>query len=240
MGKRFDENGNPISEEDGAEDTTASEDQDALSKSWNENIESLRKSLTSAGDEPLEKANKKKKPADEEDEYDEEDESEEEEGGDKKMKKSLSQEMAEADPDAEMIMDIEPFLKSLADAIGSRLDKGLAKLAKSMKASSELTQAVGNVVLSNAEMSKSIKESLETLGDVPIPSGSLLRKSGDRFDKTDDKKKKKNPMQIMQKAMKFCQEGKIEAKDVTVLESRLQKGLDIPENMQYLFDEEAE
>lgn len=248
-------------------------DQTTLEKSWNEACEDLRKSLGDGAAAPaqseLDEAKtilaKSDATADElkkaqgilakamsasdkggksKAEGEEESEESESETTPPPAKKSLEDAVAEGDPEAEIAMDIEPYLKSLAHEIGESLEKAtkpldrLAKLEKSMTELSGVVKAIGKAVLVNAEMQKSIRDSVSKFGTIEIPSMARLRKGGDRF-QVEEGGAEMTAMEIMAKATELCRNGQISTTDVTILEGRLQSGGGIPESMKPLFAKKA-
>ncbi|RDE12127.1 MAG: hypothetical protein C4K49_10620 [Candidatus Thorarchaeota archaeon] len=155
-------------------------------------------------------------------------------------KKSFEEAVAEDDPEAEIAMDIEPYLKSLAHEIGESLEKArkpldrLAKLEKSVSELSSIVKAIGKAVLANAEMQKSIKTDIAKFGSIEIPSMARLRKGGDRF-QVEEGGAEMTVMEVMAKATELCRKGEISTTDISILESRLQSGGGIPESMKPLF-----
>lgn len=214
-------------------------DPKALEKSWADSMDALKKSLgdDSEGEETrgkLGKAKDPKVPPVEEETTDEEDE-----GDEPSMKKSLADRVADSDPDAEVAMDIEPYLKSLAEAIGDDIDElrgsvsKIGKLEKSMNQLTSLVKTLAKAVLADAEMQKSVKEDVARIGKIELPGMARLSKGGDRF-QVEEGNELSYP-EIMSKATELCQQGRITTGDVTVLESRLQRGGGIPEAMKSLF-----
>jgi hypothetical protein len=242
-------------------------DSTILEKSWNAACTDLQKSLgdEASGTTELERAKailaksdasvdelkeaqtiltKALPPEDDDDEEDDEEEEEEEEG--KKpapVKKSLEEGIAEGDPEAEIAMDIEPYLKSFAHEVGVRFEeigKPLTKLKALEKSLADLTtivRALAKVSLVGAEMQKSLNERVGKIGSVDIPSLARLRKGGDRFDIEEGVQM--TGVEIMAKATELCRNGRISTTDVAVLESRIQKGVEIPDNLKPLFAKKA-
>jgi hypothetical protein len=217
-------------------------DEETLQKSWNDSIGTLRDTLKKA--EELEKA-KKKPPVDEEDTEDEEEEEGESEPDDDeddyeppvkgKMKKSLPDYIADDDSEADIAMDVEPYLKSLATGIDKSLTRSVSKLEKAVANLSEVVVAQGNALLSFANLQKSIDSKVEKIGKTAIPSNSVLSKSVGRFGNSDKKLPSRDS--IMQKAVELCKANKMSATDVTILEGRLNKGSDIPDHLKSLFED---
>jgi hypothetical protein len=233
--------------EKGAEgQTEETVDPALLQKSWNESLEELRKSVNPDGD-PLEKAKKPKVAAFEasEEEGEEEDnvgEEEDEAGeaeekgkgkGKEKVKKSLADEIAASDPEAEAAMDIEPFLKALANQIGDKtitLEKAVTDLTK-------MVRIQGKALLSSMDLQKSLQDQVAVIGGQPVPTKGVLQKSAQRFPEGEAPEKSKQ--EVMLKAMDLARQGKIENRMITILEGRLNHGQGIPEELQPLFATEG-
>jgi len=211
-----------------------------LEKSWSQAIEDLNKSI--AGKAPLSKGKKNNMEKEEGDEEDEDEGSPEDEEEDmmearkKKVKKSLSDYIAE-EPESEIAMDIEPFLKSLADGIDAVIRNKTDELDKSVAYLTGLVKSLSKAFIASTEMTKSVTDQMNKMSGVPIPSASRLHKSqGDRFDAQQD-----NPQlskdEIMQKAFELQTSGKISVLQTIALEGRLNKGLSIPNEIAPLFVE---
>jgi len=234
-------------------------DQKALEKSWNEAYALLRKSLgitdetnelskakeilekKDATAEELKKAQEilaKAVKSEEETESTEEEEMTEETESteDLDVKKSLVDTVAKSDSEAEIAMDVEPFLKSLVESIDTAIQtplKRIARLEKAVKELSTTVQAIGKATLVGVEMQKSINEAVAKLGQIEIPSMARLRKGGERF--LVNEGQEMTALEIMNKATELCRAGQLSVTDVTVLESRLQKGLGIPDHLRPFF-----
>lgn len=211
---------------------------DDLEKSFNDSLENMKGLL---GD-PIEKAKKggAEKPAalkeekDEDDEGGEEEEEEEEGeekgGGKKPTMKSLNDFVSSEDPEAGAAMDIEPFLKALVKGIDEKftaMEATLQTMQKGIKTVMTLNKAQAQFMVNAAEMQKAMAETVEKIGETPVPSKSVLRKSGDRFDETSEKGDISDMSRgdILDKALKLKAAGKFNELDVTKIEGRLNKGI---------------
>lgn len=220
-------------------ETTTPLDHAKLEKSFNEATGSFRDLL-----EKAKKSGKGKKSlfdeeddADEEDEDDEyEDEEDEAEKPKKKMKKSLGDLVAE-DPEAEAAMDVEPFLKSLPDAVQKYLDVRVTKLEKAIAKIGDFLQIQGQAILASSEFQKSIDVKIQKIGETTIPSGSVTSTATGRFASTGTEKTGPTKFEIMQKSQDLLKAGKLELKDITTIEGRLNKNLDLPAHLAHLFKE---
>jgi len=229
------------------ETSTADVNKEELEKSFDKAVDDLRKSLNPEDSEKDTTSTEEGKTKEElakaekgEDDTSSGEEEEEAPSKGKETKKSLSEEIAEDDPEAEMAMDIAPYLKSMADRLGKRVDKRTANLPELQKAVKDLTGLVtilAKAVLAGSEMQKSIKGDLDKIGEIDIPSMTRLRKSKDRFETDGTEKMTKG--EIMMKAMDLQSAGKLSVRDVVVLEGRLNANGEIPEGMKPLFKKEV-
>jgi len=237
---------------DGKEETAVL-DPETLEKSFDESITALRTLLGGGDDDKatdLEKA-KKQPPEDEEsgdEEEEETDEEEEEEEEGPHMKKSLPDLVAEGSEEAAAAMDVEPFLKSLAEGIQKYLDQSFENLHKSLvgkiTAVGELTKSMGKATLVSAEMQKSIRDVVYKIGKTPIPTGTILRKSGDRFEagkeeaaSTDGNRTRAEQVKVLTKSHELLQKGQIDIVMATKIEGRVTKNLPLPPEVAELFAE---
>jgi len=237
---------------------TAVLDPETLEKSFDESITALR-TLLGGGDgnaTDLEKAKKKEPPADEEEGDEEEDESDEEEkdeGFPMKAKKSLPDFVSDAgeeagdEGNARAAMDVEPFLKALVEGVQGYLDQSFENLHKSLvkKISDvgELAKSLGKATLVTAEMQKSIRDVVYKIGKTPIPSGTVLRKAGDRFEvgkeeaSVDGTRTAGEKVKVLQKSHELLQKGQIDILMATKIEGRVSKNMPLPEEVAALFAE---
>lgn len=216
-------------------------DPSLLEKSWDSSMEELRKSLTS-GDKKKVLGKAKKEDDDEEYEDDEEMEDEDETDEDekktvtKKIKKSLPDIIAENDPESEAAMDIEPYLKSLAESIDQVIEDRTSVLEKAIKGLTSLVKIQGKALLANMELQKSLDDRVKKIGESPIPPASTLRKSGNGRFTIKEGMPEMTKDQVMMKAMKLTREGLMDNHQLTILEGRLNKGMEIPTDIQLLLE----
>ena len=219
-----------------------------LEKSWNDSKDVV---LTLLGEDTLQKSEddvleKSEASDDGEDEGDDEEDDDDDE--DEDVKKSLSDSMAE-NPEAQDAMDVEPFLTHLVKSMEEQFQivtdmiKSVGEkqemLEKAVKGMTDLQKATSKMFVSYGELNKSIAETVEAIGNAPRQSNSVLRKSGDRFNGVEQPKElNMSKDEIMLKAMNLRKEGKLTVRDVTKLENRLNKGIEIPEFIQKLLKEE--
>lgn len=138
-------------------------------------------------------------------------------------KKSLPDMISNDSDEAAIAMDVEPFLRSLAKSIQKYLDFGFAKLEKSLgasiSASNDLSKGVADVLLKSIDLQNKVLEQ-------PLPIGSALRKSGDRFDGAN---KQLDRSKILQKSHQLVMERKISTLDASKIEARLNHGQELGE-----------
>jgi len=199
-----------------------------MEKSFNDSLESLKTTLNS-----FQKAKKDDEEANEfpgEEEEAEGDEDDEEDGK-KPTMKSLEEFVAEDDADAGAAMDIEPFLRSLVKGIDEKfaaVNAAVSTMQKSIKDVAALSKAQVQFAVASAEMQKAVRDTVEKIGDAPVPSRSVLRKSGDRFEAV-EAASALSRVEILDKAMKLCKAGKLDVLDVTKIEGRLNKNIPLDE-----------
>ncbi len=214
---------------------------DELEKSWNDsraNVlellgEEVQKSESKDDDtEDLEKAKKKGK--DEDMDYDEEDEDDDDD--DKEEMKSFQDDM-ESDLESAQAMDVEPFLRQLVKSMSSHfksVQKSISKVTGRMDTVEGLQKATAKMFAAYGELQKATAETVEKIGNQSVKSSSVLRKSGDRFETVGDGDKSELDMtheQILTKALRLRELGKLSVRDVTKIENRLNKSIGLPEDI---------
>ncbi len=225
---------------------------EVLEKGLDGSLASLR-SLLGEGVTELSKA-KKGKAAEEED-YDEEEAEADEEGeheepdgdeneeGDEpqdKMKKSrdLEDYVAEDDPEAELALDVAPFLKSLTKSMQRYLDDKIQPLVKSMKRMEAMTSAQGAVLLASSELTKALGSNVVKIGQETEKTHSHLRKSGERFEKS-TVQELYNKREVLAKSFELLKKGEITPLQATKIEHRVNSGSELPEEVAHLFVKDA-
>jgi hypothetical protein len=222
-------------------------DPEILEKSYSDAKDALDSFLN--GEDTLFKAKgegkKKEAKADSEDfddlpdEMDFEDDDDE---GDKKkdVKKSLETSISE-NAEAEAAMDVEPFLRQLVKGIDAKfleMETSIKGLQKGINGVGELQKAVAKMVSVGAELSKSVRDTVEQIGDSPVQSGSVLKKGGDKFSRFNENTVPVLDKEaVMQKALKLSREGKFSALDITKIEGRLNKGMELEAHHMSLLQE---
>ncbi len=224
------------------EDEANTVDPEQLEKSWDESVAALREHLGESSEEDkgkLEKAGKveKAKPKDEDDDDEEEDEEEEE----MEYSKSLPDRIAGDDPEAEVAMDVEPFLKSLAVGIQGYIDSRFTKLEKAYAQTEELSKVQARALLTNMELQKATRDMVRKIGEEPIPSGSKLQKGGVKRFGVDEQKLPSitDKRKILDKSFELLKAGKIDHLQATKIEGRVNKNQPLPVDVADLFEEEA-
>jgi len=199
-----------------------------LETGFNDAIDNLRKSLGNSQSD-LSKSKKDEEPA-EEPEDDEGEEGEEgkedgEEPEDKgkrfepKMKKSIEDILRE-EPEAAAAMDVEPFLLQLAKA----LDESMGAIGKRIAKVELLTKSIGAATLASSELQKSTREMVKSIGDQPLPIGSVRRLEKARFGNGDETREI-DTRDVLAKSRDWVKTGKIDLIEAGNLEGRINKGL---------------
>jgi len=212
-----------------------------LEKSWNDAISNLKdlvdgdgETLNKSGDhltkktpDPRLSKGKVKKAKKGEEGYEEEEGAEEEE---EELGKSLEEEIGDLDEEAEIAMDVEPFLKSFVDAVDNRL-KSVEATVTSVK---QLQKAQSEVLLTSAEMQKNVGVAVEKMGNAPLPTMSVMRKAVQKFGQG-DKEIQMNTTQILTKSHELVKSGKLDVLMATKIEGRLNKGVELSDEMKSYF-----
>ena len=197
-------------------------DPEDLEKSWDESVDRL-KNLLSKSESAIERKEVKK---------------EVEEEVEEPLEKSLTDYVAEDDEEAEMAMDVEPFLKSLAKGIEKYIDGEMKKLQKSVGDVYELSKAQADIAVKVAELQKGIDGKVERIGGEPVKSNSVLSKSSQRFAKGETAKYSK--AQMLRKSFELLQAKKITPMQATKIEGRVNKNLPLPDELAHLFEGKEE
>jgi hypothetical protein len=184
------------------------------------------------------------KAGDEKMEYDEEEEDEDDE--EEKVEKSVEGQI-EQNEEVAAALDVEPFLREIAKAIDNRfseMEKSLEELGVKVEASENLQKATSRMFAAFGELQKATADTVEKIGNTPIKSSSVKTVVGDRFEKSQDENQvadlNMNRDQILDKALKLREAGKLQIRDVTKIEGRLNKGMELPEDIkQILIKEEV-
>ena len=209
----------------GTKDESLKDDLD-MESGFNDAINDLRKSLG----QPAKKADLKKsedededdKPApakDDEEPEPEEDEGEGEEGEEEGMKKSIEDRLRE-EPEAAAAMDVEPFLLQLAKA----MDEAMNGISKRIAKVEKLTKSIGSATLASVELQKATRDFVKSIGDQPMPSGSVRRLEKARFG-TGSEAKEFEPRDVLAKSRDWVRAGRIDLIEAGNLEGRINKGL---------------
>ena len=208
----------------GTKDESLKDDLD-MESGFNDAINDLRKSLG----QPAKKADLKKSedgdeddkpPAKDEDESEpEEGEDEDEEGDEEGMKKSIEDRLRE-EPEAAAARDVEPFLLQLAKA----MDEAMTGIAKRIGKVEKLTKSIGSATLASVELQKATRDFVKSIGDQPMPSGSLRRLEKARFGEG-DKATEIDTRDVLAKSRDWVKTGRMDLIEAGNLEGRINKGL---------------
>ncbi len=194
-----------------------------IEKGFNDAIDDLRKSLGQSGDEDeLKKAKGSKKDEEEdaesaeaEEDVEEEDEEEEEESYRKSIEDTLREE-----PEAAAAMDVEPFLLQLAKAI----DESMASMGSRVGKVEKMVKSIGNATVASAELQKSVRDTINKIGESPVPTGSVKRLQKARFESSDGKVDF-DTRAVLAKSRDWVKTGKMDLTEAGNIEGRINKGL---------------
>lgn len=189
-------------------------DDDNLEKGFDEALEDLQKSLNPELSKSEDEKTKKSKVADED-----EDEEEDEEYEDEDMEKSITDILAE-DEEAAAAMDVEPFLLQLAKAIDESLQGVNSRIANVEK----LTKSIGQMTVANAQLSKSMSDTVVSIGKEPVAPKSVTVMAKSRFG-TEEDHVETSGADILIKSREWLADGKISLLDAGNIEGRVNKGL---------------
>lgn len=218
-------------------DEKKTEELDAqFEESWNASVENLRKSvgldLSKARQTPEEEEDEEEGEESAPEEEEETDEEEEEEHGPAKGKmppafaKKSMEDIVSEDTEAEAAMDVEPFLRQLVKAFDIAMAGVLAKVAKI----EAVQKSMADVTLKSAELQKSLRDTVQKIGETPMPrAGALLKSGGNgtKFGAPEGKQFTKN--EILAKSHELLVAGKLKTNDATLVEVKLNRGTFNPE-----------
>lgn len=210
------------------------EDDLNIEKGFNDAIDDLRKSLGQdpesdegeEGQEDLLKAGKvppqfKKEENEEAEPEEEEEEEEKEKEEDMQYRKSIEETLRE-EPQAAAAMDVEPYLLQLAKAI----DEGIGQLQKAVSTKigkvEKLVKSIGSATLASATLQKSTRDMVKTIGEQPLPSGSIRQLRKARFD---GQEQEVDTRVVLAKSRDWVKDGKIDLTEAGNIEGRINKGL---------------
>jgi len=209
-----------------AEDHEGSDDEDDEDEDEDEDDEDEKKKEHEGSDDE----DDEDEDEDDEDYEDSEEDEEEDEAGKKrkaaekaeksKSKTRFDREMSKS-VEAQAAIDMEPFLRHFVKSI----NKAFRDSDKRMERFEKQNKALASSVLAMGELTKSVRSQVKDIGDSPMARKGVLAKS--IKESAGMKLLKLSPQQILSKAMKFCQEGRLSPLDVTKIEGRLNKGLEL-------------
>lgn len=131
----------------------------------------------------------------------------------KKIRKSLYKEVQDNNED---FLEVTPFLRDLTKSLSKRLDAINERIA-SME---QIQKSIGNGVLNTGHVLKSI-------ADTPAPRQAVLSRQQRTFLDSNGKEAIMTRDEIIMKAQRAVQDGKLSIDDAGILEERLNKGLPI-------------
>lgn len=124
-----------------------------------------------------------------------------------------------ADDEEYEFLDVSPILSSMAKSLKA-LKADNKALAETVKAQGDLLKSLGNVQIQSAQV-------LKSLSDQPVMRKSVVTKQ-ERFATTPDGSKvEMTPGEILRKSTVALDQGKISLRQATIIEDRVNKGLDI-------------
>ena len=127
------------------------------------------------------------------------------------MRKAISNQAKTINRQERMVKSLRSDIKNLTEAMSSNL---------------VLTKKIGELVINSTEMTKSVKEEVQEMGDQPVESPSV-KNAVDRANSGKDAKGFKNPTdavekdELLEKSMKAVREHKLPPQVLPMFESRL-------------------
>jgi hypothetical protein len=123
------------------------------------------------------------------------------------------------------------------------MDKRFASLQGELASTRKTNMALAKALLNVGNQQMLIANTVEAIGNQPVASRSVLKKSGERFDAARQPEKAADdlnmtPDQILEKSLKLAKEGKMSSRDVSKINTRLNKGMELPEEYKKLLKEE--
>jgi len=198
-------------------------DDELIEKGFNDALEDLQKSLGLESDANLQKAKKGKTDEDEEEEAEEEDEMDEEEDDDEEYRKSIPDLLAD-DPEAAAAMDVEPFLFQLAKAIDESIEQIQKSVGKRIGKTEAMIKSQAKVIAASAQLQKSTREMVKSMGEQPVGSRSIKRLQKSRFEGSDGAVDVDNNT-VLAKSREWLRNGKMDLMEANMIEGRINKGL---------------
>lgn len=192
-----------------------------LEKGFDEVLEDLQKSLNPDSEE-LSKADKddeEKKPS-KSDVTDDEDEEEEDEYEEDDVEKSI-EDILRDDEEASAAMDVSDFLLQFTKAIDETMTGLMSRVANVEK----LTKSIGQMTVKQAQLSKSMSETVAAIGGQPLPPKSVVAlNKASRFGEENDQVEA-SPAEVLIKSRDWLQKGKVNLVEAGMIEGRVNKGL---------------
>ena len=149
--------------------------------------------------------------------------------------------MEEEDEEASEVLNALPFVKALVDSMETQLVevlKALVQQSDKIDEMGERLEKAEEIAIAEAKLIKSISGTVREMGDeVTTPIKSQLGKHLTIVRKSEgeaDKKMELTKSEALAKLTTLCKSKKITLKEVISLESKIQKGQEIPEKIQEL------
>jgi len=191
---------------------------ETLVKSFEESIATLEKALGKSEKEEEAEENVSESVQTDDDQVVENEGSTEEEEKEE-TQKSLEDSIKE-DEEAGNLLDVSGFLKSLVKSISEKLEVFEKRIGKMEMLQKSMVEAQVN------EM-----KLVKSIADTPQPRKSVLRKSERTFMGEGDQKITMSREEILTKAREAMEKGKISFREASILEDRLNKGIEIPDGV---------
>ena len=159
------------------------------------------------------------------------------------LSKSLSESIEEEG--ASDVLDGIPFVKAMMDSLDDQISemiKAVVYLSDRIGEIDEKLEKSGAVGAAQAKLVKSISQTVRQIGETPQPLKSFLGKNIKILRKSETGEEGSFEMsksEALEKLTELHRAGKIELRDVTVYESRIQNGAELPPQIMKLLSEKA-
>ena len=160
------------------------------------------------------------------------------------LSKSLS-ESIEEEEDASDVLDGIPFVKAMIDSLDDQISemiKAIVFLSDKIDEVGEKLEKSGKVGVAQAMLVKSISQTVRQIGETPQPLKSFLGKNIKILRKSESGEETRVDMSkadALEKLTELHKAGKVELKDVINYESRIQRGVELPQPIMKLLSEKA-
>ena len=179
---------------------------EGIEKSFDEAIDELNK--LSKADDFVEKKKKMRKKIEDDDDYEDEEDEEDED-----VEKS----------EDDIFIDAEPIIKSMMDKIDNRLDAIESRISSVEK----ISKAHAELATTEARLVKSMVGNI----DEPLERKGVVKADERKFQKSENDKPELTKADAMNKLNELIKSGKINTQEVSIIESRIQRGAELPDIM---------